>query len=155
MRKILLGISALSLLAGCASSTNATALKKRGTEFTFEVSTSPCFGSCPVYDMSIKESGLAVFNGKKFPDTKGDIFKSLPDEEMDSLRSVLAGSGLFEMDSVYDDPNITDLPGTTLTLTLGNGSSKTVRGRYNTPESFDEIKAFVERLRKRNFQVGK
>ncbi len=155
MKKAFLGITTIALLTACGASNNATALKRKGTEFTFKVSTTPCFGECPVYDLTIKESGLAVYNGKNFPDTKGEIFKSLPDEEMDSLRMVLANSGFFEMDSVYDEPSVTDLPGTTLTLTLGNSSTKTVMGRYETPDSFDRIKAFVERLRKRNFGENK
>ena len=150
MKKVILGIGVLAIMAGCATN-NAKALKKKSTEFTFEISTTPCFGTCPVYDLTIKESGLAVYNGKKFPETKGELFKNLPDQEMDSLRDILAGSNFFKMDSVYNDPSVTDLPSTTMTLTLGSGTSKTVMGRIGTPENFDAIKAFVERLRQRNF----
>ena len=87
MKKVILGIGVLAIMAGCATN-NAKALKKKSTEFTFEVSTTPCFGTCPVYDLTIKESGLAVYNGKKFPETKGELFKNLPDQEMDSLRDI-------------------------------------------------------------------
>ncbi len=152
MRKILISFGALTLMTSCGAGQGAAALKKKSTEFTFEVSTTPCFGTCPVYDLTIKESGLAVYNGKNFPKTNGEVFKNLPDAEMDSLREVLAASNFFELDSVYDEPTVTDLPSTTMTLTINESSSKTVMGRYETPEEFDRVKAFIERLRRRNFE---
>lgn len=140
----------LILASSCAS--NEAYLKGGGNEFTLEVSTTPCFGSCPVYDLTIKESGLAVYNGKHFPET-GEIFKPLPMREVDSLRKVFAGNNFFELDSVYDNPNVTDLPSMKIHLSLGNGAEKTVLSRYEQPQNLKNITAFIERLRQRNFST--
>lgn len=151
LNKITFFLVPFVILSSCIS--NEAYLKNKGNAFTLEVHTTPCFGTCPVYDLTVKESGLAVYNGRHFPDTGGEIFKKLPMSEVDSIRYVLSRNNFFELDSLYDDPMVMDLPSRAISLTLGNGTQKVVTGRYDQPQEFKNIAAFLERLRQRNFST--
>lgn len=150
MKKPLLFL-AIAALSACGAKRDISYLQKRGSEFTLTVKTTPCFGKCAVYDLTIVESGLAVYDGQHFPDTEGEVFKPLPTEELDSIREILSANNFFALDSVYDNASVTDLPSMTIKLELGNGTEHQVRGRYETPAEFDHIAAYFRRLSRRYF----
>jgi hypothetical protein len=100
--------------------------------------------------MVISSNGKSSFEGFRDPKTDGVIELTLPKAEIDSLTTILANHNFNALDSLYDNPLISDLPSVTLSLENEIGI-KTVTGRYDTPESFRRITAFIERLRKRNF----
>jgi hypothetical protein len=151
MRKWGIGIIAGVLVSCSASKSNSsTKYERNANPFTLTVKTSPCFGRCPFYEMVISSNGKSSFEGFRDPKTDGVIELTLPKAEIDSLTTILANHNFNALDSLYDNPLISDLPSVTLSLENEIGI-KTVTGRYDTPESFRRITAFIERLRKRNF----
>ena len=65
MRSI--AIFAAALLAGCATTSGADTPAPRSVRFE----TTPCFGSCPVFSMTISADGHGTYEGGRFVKTKG------------------------------------------------------------------------------------
>jgi len=148
----LLIVSASLVLSGCAGSKLATEFKKDNSDFTVETSTSACFGTCPVFKLSVDSDGSAVFEGIHYTKLEGEHQKKLSSTEVDSLKQLILENNFFELDSVYNDIRVSDLPSTTISVSLKeHGQTKKVMGRYNEPQSFENIEAYIFRLVKRNF----
>jgi len=63
----LIAISAAAWLAGCATTSGTNAEPPR--EVSFEAT--PCFGSCPVFSVTIDADGHGVYEGGRFVKTRG------------------------------------------------------------------------------------
>ena len=97
-----------------------------------------CFGTCPVYEMKIYNSGFVTFEGKANVDLIGKHTGRVTKDQMLAFYDMANEIGYFEMEDEYDNPGISDLPSTTTSLLMA-GKRKTVRRRYGYPTT---IKAF-------------
>lgn len=119
-------------------------------DFTLVVKTSPCFGRCPFYELSVDSKGEARYKGIRHPKTDGEIVRNLSAIELDSVRYIFETNNFWGLDSVYDNPSISDFPSTTISYNTVD-KQKTVFARFDTPMELRKITAFIERLRKRTF----
>ncbi len=147
------GLFAFMLISACAGNKAQRQLKKDDAVFHLRMEKGPCFGSCPVYNLDVKSDGTAVLEAIRFMPKEGMLLAQLPPVEIDSLKELLVTREFFALDSIYDNPSLSDLPATKVSLEVGREKelNKTVIGRYDTPEDFDAVVAFLERLRKRHF----
>jgi hypothetical protein len=61
------GVMAMAPLAGCATmGAPAGPAKEAGPAESITLETSPCFGACPVYSITVRADGTATFDGKRF-----------------------------------------------------------------------------------------
>jgi uncharacterized protein DUF6438 len=60
-----------------------------------------CFGTCPVYRVSISRSGLVRFEGKKHVARAGADTSRVSKGSVDSLLAELEGAGYFDFDDRY------------------------------------------------------
>jgi len=104
------------------------------TEATvIQMSKGPCFGTCPVYDLTIKGNGEAMLVAKKFMDYEGTFNRTLKQEQVDALIGAFLDANFFEYEDAYT-ANVTDLPTTWITFTH-DGRTKKVKAYYDIPES--------------------
>jgi hypothetical protein len=160
MYRRLKGFVWLGILAGvsaCAGSKAERYIQQEEAIFNLRIERSACFGSCPVYNMDINaregSKGVLVFEGIRFVPHVGEMLVAdLLPVEIDSLKLFLTQGNFFALDSVYDNPGITDLPSTRIEVRWGENMTqkKAVTGRYDTPQGFDDLVNFIERLRKRH-----
>jgi len=74
MRWMVIGAAALAL-AGCAHGRD-----QAGAE-TISYSTQRCFGSCPVYTVTVGPDGQGIFDGQMFTTTRGEQrFQATPEQ---------------------------------------------------------------------------
>ena len=106
----------------------------------------PCFGRCPVYTITILKDGKAFFEGENFVDHEGEYKGAVSKEERMQLREIANEIRFFEMASIYDNKNVTDLPSIITTLALEEGGHKTVINRYGGPETMREIEKYFQEL---------
>lgn len=148
---LLLCVVLLSLFSGCGNR-GAKYLSKPESDFTFSARTEPCFGTCPVYDLNIHSSGKAIYNGLNFTKLEGKHEKQLPSTVVDSLRTLLIEMQYLQLDSVYNDPYIADIPSTHFRLVSEQGKiDKKVWARYEEPKSVLELEAFIDGIRVQYF----
>ena len=156
MKRSVFGLLFVLIITSCGSKEKTVKSPEkvkidRNATFILKIQTSPCFGRCPFYELKvIGEDGTAIYNARRYPNTNGAVTKILPRLELDSIEMFLNTNKFWDLESEYDNPNVTDLPSTTITFTKGD-RTKSVKGRHDVPEDFKRITAFIERLRLRNF----
>lgn len=124
----------LLLLLQCKSKKNsADQQSKVPKDFSFSLERTPCFGSCPVYKLTVNAVGKVDYYGSSFAEPTGKHEKQLSKEQLGSLHQLLSSNAFFEFADKYDNQGITDLPSTILGYTA-NGQSKQVLCRINCPE---------------------
>lgn len=159
--KVLAGVGVFLLFSACAGSKSERYIQSEGANFNVRLERGACYGECPVYNMDIttvKEGNGAgravlIFEGIRFVAHEGSmVVADLLPVEIDSLKMLLTDGGFFALDSVYDNPGITDLPTTRVEVSWGEDltQKKAVVGRYDTPREFNQLVGFLERLRLRH-----
>jgi len=106
-----------------------------------------CFGTCPVYEMKIYNSGHVEYTGTHSVDLKGEYVTMLSYEKMKAFIDVATDISYFEMQDEYDNEHVTDLPETTTSLVMG-GKRKSVRKRYKYPSSLKAFEGLFDGLLK-------
>ncbi len=107
-----------------------------------ELTKSPCFGSCPVYTLTIYENGLAMFKGERNTDKLGLFMKKIGKEEVKRLTNKCVAANLWQFQDLYKS-RIPDLP--TVTLTYYEGKErKTITGKRERPVPVLDIEAMLD-----------
>ena len=91
-----------------------------------EMEKNPCFGTCPIYSLTIYENGIVAYEGKKDVDKLGLHVKRLTKKEYEGMQRAFETSDFFALDDDYPT-QIPDLPRTTITYHQ-DGKSKSVTG---------------------------
>lgn len=141
------------IVSACTSLKPQKYLQKEEAIFSLRLEQGACFGTCPVFNLDIAHTGKATLESIRFLPKEGMIPADLPQAEIDSLKLMLRETAFFELDSMYDNPGLSDLAKTKISVKLGkqDQKTKTVIGRFETPENFDKLVGFLNRLRMRNF----
>jgi hypothetical protein len=125
---------ALTLLAGCGrrSSEVPTPEADSSTTTMVTLERGPCFGTCPVYRVSLDGEGRVDFVGTRFVSREGADTSRVAPDQVGRLVDSLDAAGYFALADQYvpDSPACgryaTDAP-TVTTSVQSNGRSKTVR----------------------------
>ena len=107
-------------------------------KLVLQISTTPCFGECPVYDLSIFSNRVVTFNGKKFTKINGSQTGVITFDQYEKLLEKAKKAKLMEAEDVYDNPAITDLPSTKI-LFIQDGTKKSIVARYEVPENITKF----------------
>jgi hypothetical protein len=109
----------------------------------------PCFGFCPVYDLTISGDGTVVYNGTGFVATRGQQTGHISPAQVQELLAFFEKVGYFALNPEYTNYQITDLPYATTSLVLGDQkySINHYRGDHSAPQKLtlleDKIDAVV------------
>jgi len=114
-----------------------------------------CFGTCPVYTINIYKSGLVTYKGTHNVELEGEYTTMISYKKMLEFIETAKRIEYLNLNDVYDNEGITDLPSTTTSIVL-NGKRKTVRRRYDFPPSIRVYeKVFEEMLTSENWEAVK
>ena len=111
----------------------------------------PCFGTCPVYQVSIFRNGAVRFVGTRHVTHQGVATDSISPGAVDSLAAELDAAGYFGFadDYVLDAPACglyaTDSPTVTTSLTT-KGRTKRVRHDYGCSGAPPELHRLEQRI---------
>jgi hypothetical protein len=84
--KLILATATLTLLAGCATTGGAPSQAAE----TIRYETSPCFGACPVYVVTVSSDGGGTFEGKRFTAVTGERAFTVTPAQFAEFRRQLA-----------------------------------------------------------------
>ena len=112
----------------------------------------PCFGACPIYDLTIYGDGNVQFVGKRYVRVADTMYSTIPKQVVDSLFDEAYRIRFFEMDSEYMvkklphgmTESVTDLPSQTVTISL-DGTVKRVFDYYGSPEELRRFEEHIDR----------
>ena len=118
-------------LSGCSGTIRG--LKKRtavrGDDLAITLVRNACYGTCPVYELTIDADGNVTFDGRKHTKTLGKAAGKISGNEIDRLITEFNAVGFLELNDNYDQNNCpsfaTDM--STIAISLRqNGQTKTV-----------------------------
>ncbi|WP_430408864.1 DUF6438 domain-containing protein [Kordia sp.] len=100
-------------------------------EIHFEAT--PCFGSCPVFELKITSDGNLEYHGKRSTNFKGRKKLKISSEEVEALFGLIEYTDVKSLKDSYSI-NVTDNPAANLKVTFKNGDVKEIYdyGRFGT-----------------------
>jgi Domain of unknown function (DUF6438) len=105
----------------------------------------PCFGTCPMYEVTLTADGSASWHGERFVDRLGHHEGQVDVNDFGRLARFIQRAEFFGWEPEYL-ANVTDLPDYFLTVVASN-QSKTVRQNgVDEPADFWVIAALVDGL---------
>jgi hypothetical protein len=105
----------------------------------------PCFGTCPVYEVTLTADGTATWNGENFVERMGLHEGQVDLNDFERLSRFIARAGFHDWASEFV-ANVTDLPDYFLTVVAAD-QTKTVRQNgVDRPADFWVIAALVDHL---------
>lgn len=137
--RILIFLLALAT-AACLDATKP--LKVKESQKVIEMSKSPCFGDCPVYDVTIYETGIATFKGIRNTDRMGLFVKKIGQDKIQQIINKCVAANLWQFEEVYKS-NIADLPSVSITYYEGK-NKKTIAGKRERPVQVLEIEQMLD-----------
>ena len=96
-----------------------------------------CFGSCPVYKLTIYEGGIAAYEGQRCTNRIGLHTKLLDQNVYKDLIAAFDASNFWGYQNAYK-AQIPDLPTVTLTY-YKDGQTKSVKGKDGRPQQIVEL----------------
>ena len=159
MRQTLFGLlgvgMACCLILGCARETASMASTEQGFQPALYKKTM-CFGPCPAFTFEVTTTGAATLSIdrplresplSKLPLGAYQAQMTDPSTWNDRISAAAEQVHYTTLDSLYDNPRVTDLPAT---ITEWNG--KSVTNRYNGPDLTTLYAAFDEAMATLNWR---
>ncbi|UOR05937.1 DUF6438 domain-containing protein [Hymenobacter aerilatus] len=103
-----------------------------------------CFGTCPAYTATVYADGRVAYDGQDFVNLKGKHELRLPTAVINQALQRANKLHFSQLQNQYLS-GVSDLPSTYLTLTLADGTPKTVQTELtnNTPAELKELLAYL------------
>jgi len=107
-----------------------------------------CFGTCPVFTISVLADGTAYYDAQMYNDQEGKFKTIIEKTRLDSLKRLIELGNILALKDNYSIP-VTDHPTYTLSVQYSNGRQKTIRDYGPSgPDELKEIYHFIFSLRK-------
>ena len=104
-----------------------------------------CFGNCKAYKMNIYSEGVVMLTALRGTKLNG-TYKSIVSYDQMNMILAKAKEIKFEnMEAVYDNKTVTDLPMVKTSIVL-NGRRKAVKRRYEYPKEILELEKIFDNL---------
>jgi hypothetical protein len=117
------------------------ALKNDRKTLLFELETTSCYGTCPVYKLQVYSNGYATLEGIEHLDKIGNYHSQIGQERINKLENSFENIGFFNLENSYTS-NFTDLQTKYITWHK-DGKSKQVMAYDNVPK---DLKALIKEL---------
>lgn len=138
MKNILFLLCLLSMLAAKCPG------KRAGNQPFVQLETSPCFGFCPEFRLTVRNNGLTEYEGKRSVVKMGRDSFQLTRAELSGLRDKVKSVNLWQ----YPDripTQVADAPYGTLTV-WASGKTKSVSGTIDRPAPLLELEDLMRKL---------
>ncbi len=107
-----------------------------------EMSKSPCYGRCPVFNLTIYEGGLTSYRGVRYTPRTGLWVKQLDKTTYESLLQEFRKTNLWQFDNVYRGEYY-DAPTVSITY-YEEGDVKTIVGKDGRPYHVLALEALLD-----------
>ncbi|MBO6186641.1 MAG: hypothetical protein J6O88_18450 [Chryseobacterium sp.] len=152
--KYLLSLFSIIFLFSCSSQ------KMTAKYSTIEYEAGACFGSCPIFKMTITPDRIAILEAEHFNFSKefskgefdkpreGTFKTTIKEGDYKKLTALLDDLNVKNLNEKYGTRNITDLPTSYLRIKFDDGSSKNIEdyGKRGT-EKLSKLYKFFEDLK--------
>jgi len=130
----------ISIILSCGINKKSTLNKKKDIIISLE--RTPCYGSCPIYKMSIYSDGTALYYGKRFVNKIGSYSFRVSKETIEYILNKAIEINFFQLEDQYTE-NISDLP-KTITYIKNGKEKKKIVNYYGAPKKLREFESLVD-----------
>ncbi|MEO8606553.1 MAG: DUF6438 domain-containing protein [Chloroflexota bacterium] len=115
-----------------------------------------CFGTCPVYTITILEDGTVNYEGQDFVDVTGKQTSELTPETVKQMVAAFEKAGYFDWKETYDTQIVTDLPTVMTSVTLDGKihSISHYMGDYTAPLELTFLEQWVDEMANSQLWTG-
>lgn len=109
----------------------------------------PCFGTCPVYKVSIFRDGTVEYVGERFVKVQGRATGHITAEQLTQLRALFQQSGYLQLGDSYERHDVTDQPSAHTSYSPAPGQTKSVRhylGDRSAPRALIDVEDGIDRI---------
>lgn len=103
-----------------------------------------CFGSCPIYSVTVHGDGTVDWNGIRYVKEKGQRTWSISQEKIEALKKAINKAKFTDLHDEYTSYGITCSPSTITTVKFKDGSGKKV-DHYHGDRSAPSVLGWLER----------
>ena len=152
-------LAAAFVLTGCRSAGSTTPADEpsavRMADVAITIERTPCFGTCPVYTLSLTGEGVVTFNGVRFTRVTGQAMDTVPVDSVAALLGEIRKNGYFSMKDSYtpSQPDAcglhhTDAPSVTTSVKTDTESKQIVNyhGCSGAPASLRAVEDAIDRV---------
>ncbi|MBN8573877.1 MAG: DUF6438 domain-containing protein [Candidatus Kapaibacterium sp.] len=152
MRYVSFFVCVMSCVSGCVTVKHQEqqTVQEDISDVRIIMQRTPCFGTCPVYTVTVTGRGDVQFMGTQFVSKEGESRKQVP---VDSVRTLI---GMFKdiqfttLKDEYEDRAMSDAPSAIVTYATKD-RSKTVKhylGDMSAPEQLKKLEQAIDRIAK-------
>ena len=146
----------VTLAMGCKSKeqTAATEMSATNTNTETQSSAAPsalatiertsCFGSCPVYKVTVMDNGELIFVGKRFVERIGTYTTLLTEDDLKALRQMAEDVSYFKMQDAYPTL-VSDFPKCITSVNI-DGKKKSILNGENAPRDLIGFERYLDGL---------
>ncbi len=127
------------LFSSCATLNNSTR-----QELLFELETTSCYGTCPVYKLQVFTNGSVLLTGKQHLDKIGEYKAKINKENLNSIITSFEQKSFFNFQDYYTS-RFLDLP-TKYVSYHKNGEIKRIMAYDNIPKELNYLITILENL---------
>ncbi|QIG89094.1 hypothetical protein G6R40_05145 [Chryseobacterium sp. POL2] len=150
--KYLLSLFSILLLTACQSHKSVSKYQK------LEYETTPCFGFCPIFKITINADKSATFEAEHFnfgenhtktnfsAEREGTFKTTIKAKDYNKLVALIDELDPKQLNDFYGDKNIMDMPTSFLRINYTDGTSKIIEdyGKRGTPKLKEVYKFFAD-----------
>ena len=157
--RALCAAAAVLTLTGCMSAGNGTTADDmadvRMEDVLVTIERTPCFGTCPVYTLSLTGEGIVTFNGVRFTRVTGQAVDTVAVDSVAALLREIQAAGYFTMKDNYtpSQPDAcgmhhTDAPSVTTSVKTNTQSKQIVNyhGCSGAPPALRAVEDAIDRV---------
>jgi hypothetical protein len=142
--RMIRALASALLLALVASMVLPAAAQEGEVAVTLE--RTACFGTCPIYKVTIYTDGTVVFEGERFVTAEGTQTLQIEPEVVQQLVEGFEAAGYFEWDDEYTEMTVSDLP-TIITSVTRDGETKQITryaGDSSAPMELPYLETWID-----------
>ena len=107
-----------------------------------------CFGTCPVYRVSILEDGTVLYDGDRFVTMTGEQTGEITPETVELMVEAFEKAGYFDWNESYNENSFGDLPTVITSVTRGGLTHRIERysGDYTAPFALSFLEFWIDQM---------
>jgi hypothetical protein len=141
-------LKSIAFLAACLLSAVAISAQATTPGVAITLERGACFGTCPMYSLTIYDDGTVVYNGDRFVEATGEQTWQMDPETVTAMVDAFAEAGYFEWDAEYTDMSVTDLPYIVTSVTR-DGETHSINhytGDHSAPLALSFLEAWIDQM---------
>jgi hypothetical protein len=127
--------------------TSAPPPESAPTDVTMTLERTACYGTCPVYKLTITGDGTVVYEGRDFVEVKGEQTSQISPAQVQELVNAFEQADFFSLRD-YTEQKVTDNPSAITSITI-NGQTKTVNHYYgddSAPQALFDLESKIDEV---------